>query len=176
MQVLVSLLLLTVLVASRFGRNLKAVKKMRVTKNFTLGELVHTDTGLENVPNHAQTQNLIYLTERFLQPLRNLLGKPIIIHSGFRSRAVNNAVGGSATSDHLKGSAADFTVIGMSPGEVIRKAQDAGLPYDQLIEYNPEDNVGSPRVHVGLRQSTNRFEHKIAYRETPNSKTRYRNA
>ena len=92
---------------------------MKLSEHFTLGELTKTKTGIENVPNEEQVNNLKRLC-RWLERLRkrwnDLYGEgddPIIINSGFRSAAVNKAVGGVATSNHLTGCAVDIRCIGM---------------------------------------------------------------
>ena len=93
--------------------------KTNLSEHFTLGELTKTKTGIENVPNEEQVNNLKRLC-RWLERLRkrwnDLYGEgddPIIINSGFRSAAVNKAVGGVATSNHLTGCAVDIRCIGM---------------------------------------------------------------
>ena len=78
-------------------------------KYFTIEELTHTNTGLENDPDLSQQLNLRVLVENILDPVRLLLGKPIKVNSGFRSPDVNHAVGGVSSSLHLKGMAADIT-------------------------------------------------------------------
>ena len=94
-------------------------RQEKLSEHFTLGELTKTKTGIENVPNEAQVENLKRLC-RWLERLRkrwnDLYGEgddPIIINSGFRSAAVNKAVGGVATSNHLTGCAVDIRCIGM---------------------------------------------------------------
>ncbi len=97
-----------------------------ISPHFSLGELTKTNTGIENVPNEEQVDNLRRLC-RWLERLRkrwnDLYGEgndPIIINSAFRSEAVNKAVGGSSTSNHLTGCAADIRCIG--PEQAIRYA------------------------------------------------------
>ena len=92
---------------------------MRLSGHFSLRELTKTRTGIENVPNEAQVENLKRVC-RWLEQLRrrwnNLYGEgddPIIINSGFRSAAVNKAVGGVPMSNHLTGCAVDIRCIGM---------------------------------------------------------------
>jgi len=68
-----------------------------------------------------------------LEEVRSLLGKPIIIDSGFRSPDVNQAVGSTSVSQHLRGCAADFRVPGMTPAEVVEAIHGSDLPFDQLI-------------------------------------------
>lgn len=80
-----------------------------MTEHFTLAELTKTSTGISNEPNIEQITNLKALANTVLEPLRVKFGQPIIVNSAFRSEAVNNAVKGSKTSQHLSGSAADIT-------------------------------------------------------------------
>jgi hypothetical protein len=86
----------------------------------------------DNTPNVLQINNLQRLAE-FLEEVRSLLGKPIIIDSGFRSPDVNQAVGSTSVSQHLRGCAADFRVPGMTPAEVVEAIHGSDLPFDQLI-------------------------------------------
>lgn len=106
---------------------------MNLSPNFTLVELTHTDhRELENVPNEAEIQNL-YRLAQFLEQVRDLLARPIMVNSAFRSKAVNDAVGSKDTSQHRLGCAADIRVPGMTPDEVVRAIMGSGLEYDQLI-------------------------------------------
>lgn len=107
-----------------------------MTPHFTLAELTHTDHRLlDNTPNAAELANLKRLAE-FLETVKTTLGgKPIMINSAFRSKAVNDAVGSKDTSQHRQGLAADFRVPGMAPDAVVRALLK--LPYDQIIrEYD----------------------------------------
>jgi len=107
-----------------------------VTPHFTLAELTHTDhRSLDNTPNDAERANLQRLAE-FLETVKTALGgKPIMINSAFRSKAVNDAVGSKDTSHHRLGLAADFRVPGLAPDAVVRALLH--LPYDQIIrEYD----------------------------------------
>jgi len=107
-----------------------------VTPHFTLAELTHTDhRSLNNTPNAGELANLQRLAE-FLEVVKTTLGgKPIMINSAFRSKAVNDAVGSKDTSSHRLGLAADFKVPGMAPDAVLRALLH--LPYDQIIrEYD----------------------------------------
>ena len=80
---------------------------VRITQNFTLEELYASDTarakGINNRPTTEAIGNLIRLAYCLLQPLRDKLGKLIIITSGYRSPALNKAIGGTPTSQHCKG-------------------------------------------------------------------------
>ena len=107
-----------------------------MTPHFTLAELTHTDHRLlDNTPNAVELVNLKRLAE-FLETVKTTLGgKPVMINSAFRSKAVNDAVGSKDTSQHRLGLAADFRVPGMSPDAVVRAL--LALPYDQIIrEYD----------------------------------------
>ena len=107
-----------------------------MTPHFTLAELTHTDhRSLDNTPNAAELANLQRLAE-FLETVKTTLGgKPIMINSAFRSKAVNDAVGSKDTSQHRQGLAADFKVPGMAPDAVVRALLK--LPFDQIIrEYD----------------------------------------
>lgn len=106
-----------------------------MTEHFTLDELTHTDhRTLDNTPNEAELANIQRLAE-FLEQVKTLLGgKPIMVNSAFRSKAVNDAVGSKDTSQHRIGCAADIRVPGMTPDEVVRAVIASDLGYDQVIE------------------------------------------
>jgi len=107
-----------------------------MTPHFTLAELTHTDhRTLDNTPNAAELANLQRLAE-FLETVKTTLGgKPVMINSAFRSKAVNDAVGSKDSSQHRQGLAADFRVPGMAPDAVVRALLK--LPFDQIIrEYD----------------------------------------
>jgi zinc D-Ala-D-Ala carboxypeptidase len=107
---------------------------MQLTANFTLDELTRTTTGLPNVPNRSERAALLALAEHVLQPLRDALGQPVLVTSGFRSTAANRAVGGVPSSQHRSGQAADIHVSGMTAMALARRIVELGLPFDQLIE------------------------------------------
>ena len=109
-----------------------------MTPHFTLAELTHTDhRSLDNTPNDAERANLQRLAE-FLELVKVALGgKPIMVNSAFRSKAVNDAVGSKDTSQHRVGRAADIRVPGMTPDQVVRALIATQLPFDQIIrEYD----------------------------------------
>ena len=105
-----------------------------MTEHFTLEELTATShRQFDNTPNEAETANLQRLAE-FLEQVKTALdGKPVMISSGFRCKAVNDSVGSKDTSQHRTGCAADFKVPGMTPDAVVRAIIAAGLHYDQII-------------------------------------------
>lgn len=110
----------------------------RVGKHFTLEELtvsqVAARQGLDNTPDTPAIGDLHDLVRYVLDPLREALGAPVLVNSGYRSEAVNKAVGGVRTSQHCLGQAADIHVNGMSVAELVRTVVDLHLPYDQLID------------------------------------------
>ena len=113
-------------------------------KYFTIRELTKSTTaikkGIDNTPTREVTSNLIYLIDNILDPLREAWGEPLIVTSGYRCPKLNKAVGGSATSQHVKGQAADIRTLKDTPEEnkrLFELVQKLGLPFDQLInEYN----------------------------------------
>jgi len=127
---------------------------MNLTEHFTLEELTHTDhRELENIPNETELANLKRLAE-FLETVKSVLGgKPIMVNSAFRSKAVNDAVGSKDTSQHRVGCAADLRVPSMTPDEVVQTIIASGIGYDQIIrEFDrwthisvPNDPNGTPR-------------------------------
>ena len=88
---------------------------MLLTKNFTLEELINSPTakrlGINNTPNRQQQENLKKLCQIVLQPIRDKYGKSIVVSSGFRCKLLNQKVGGSVTSDHCYGNAADIRSV-----------------------------------------------------------------
>ena len=86
------------------------------TKNFSYDELIASSTakrlGLDNTPSEEEKEKLRQLAEDILQPIRDAWKSPIIVNSGYRSEAVNKAVGGVSNSQHRLGEAADITIGG----------------------------------------------------------------
>ena len=118
---------------------------------FTIEELCASDTakakGISNKPNMQQMINLVYLAAFVLEPLRVAMGESIKISSGFRSEALNKAVGGVFNSQHKKGQAADLCIDGdMEKGKRWFEYIKKHLPFDQLIWEH--DKSGTYWVHV----------------------------
>ena len=119
---------------------------MNLSEHFTLEELTHTDhRALDNTPNDAELANLTRLAE-FLEEVKTVLGgKPIMVNSAFRSKAVNDAVGSKDTSQHRVGCAADIRVPGLTPDEVVKAVIASGLGYDQVIrEFDRWTHISIP--------------------------------
>jgi hypothetical protein len=117
-----------------------------LTKNFTLEELTHTDhREFSNEPNESEKANLVRLAV-FLEQVKELLGgKPIMVNSAFRSKAVNDAVGSKDSSQHRVGCAADLRVPGMTPDEVVKTVIASDLAFDQVIrEFDRWTHISVP--------------------------------
>jgi hypothetical protein len=126
---------------------------MNLSPNFTLKELTRSDAatrlGLDNQPNDEALENLKLLCEKVLQPVRDHFGKSVTVNSGYRSPESNAAVGGSKTSDHCKGQAADIEIDGLPNPELAQWIMD-NLEYTQLILefYVPGGDPNAGWVHV----------------------------
>lgn len=121
---------------------------MKITEHFTLEELTATShRKFDNTPNEQEQTNLKRLAE-FLEDIKAALGgKPIMVNSAFRSKAVNDSVGSRDSSQHRIGAACDFRVPGMTPDEVVRAVIASGLPYDQIIrEFNSWTHISVPNT------------------------------
>ena len=88
---------------------------MQLTEHFTLEEMTRSNIarqkGVKNEPNESQIENLKLLCEYILEPIREKIGCPLVISSGYRSEKINTLVGGSKTSQHLLGSATDIQIF-----------------------------------------------------------------
>ena len=118
----------------------------RLGRYFTLPECTITETGLANVPDLPAIVCMTALVATVLDPLRRYLGRPVHVTSMYRSPEVNRAVGGSSTSDHLTGEAADIRVDGMGSVPLGDYLMGLGLDVDQVIVY-----PGLEHVHVSHR-------------------------
>lgn len=108
-------------------------------KYFTIAELCKSSVALQkkidNTPNSEIVNNLTQLVNNILDPLREKYGKPITVNSGYRCAALNKATGGSKTSHHTLGLAADITAGSPSKNKILFKLiQELELPFDQLID------------------------------------------
>ena len=130
---------------------------MQLTPHFTLEELTHTDhREFDNTPNSTEINNLKRVAE-LLEEVKTLLnGKPIMVNSAFRSKAVNDAVGSKDTSQHRVGCAADIRVPELTPDQVVQAIKNSPIEFDQLIrEFDSWTHVsvtnepsGKPRKQV----------------------------
>ncbi len=125
---------------------------MNLTKNFTLHEMTKSETALrhdlDNTPSQDVISNLQALAVNVLQPIRDHYGKGVKVSSGFRHPEVNARVGGSRTSDHCRGMAADIEIPGVSNAELAEWIK-ANLPFTQVIlEFYTQGIPDSGWVHV----------------------------
>ena len=124
---------------------------MLLTPHFTLEELTHTDhRELDNTPNSSEINNLKRLAE-MLEEVKTLLdGKPIMVNSAFRSKAVNDAVGSKDTSQHRVGCAADIRVPGLTPDQVVKAIIGSPIAFDQIIrEFDSWTHISVPNAPSG---------------------------
>ena len=124
---------------------------MKLSKNFSLDELTKSQTalrmGIDNKPTPGDLYNLTQLCDNILQPVREHFGKPVTVSSGYRSVALCEAIGSSAKSQHAKGEAADFEIMGIDNKEVAVWIRD-NLDFDQLIlEFYKDGEPSSGWIH-----------------------------
>jgi hypothetical protein len=124
---------------------------MLLTPHFTLEELTVTNhRSLDNTPNSSEINNLKRLAE-MLEEVKDLLdGKPIMVNSAFRSKAVNDAVGSKDTSQHRVGCAADIRVPGLTPDQVVKAIIGSPIAFDQIIrEFDSWTHISVPNNPSG---------------------------
>ena len=122
---------------------------------FRLREFIATRHAVDNTAPAWAVENLRRLVATTLDPLRDALGRPIRVTSGFRSVELNRAVDGAAQSQHTRGEAVDFKVDGVASADVVDAIVRLGLPFDQVIWYAAERGG---HVHVSLTGGGNRGE------------------
>lgn len=125
---------------------------MNLTANFSLSEMVKSETALrhdmDNTPGEVEIAAMRLLCDKILQPVREHYGKGVKVNSGFRHPEVNAKVGGSKTSDHCKGQAADIEIPGIPNADLAIWIMD-NLEYTQLIlEFYTPGVPDSGWVHV----------------------------
>lgn len=139
---------------------------MKLSKNFTLEELIHSNTaermGIDNVPKDEKVvENLRSLCLEVLQPLRDYVGAPVHINSGYRCPELNMAVGGVKNSQHCRGEAADIRIVSPKQGREWAAWIEDNCRFDQmLLERNKS---GAVWLHVSCKRdaSKNRQSFKI---------------
>ena len=145
---------------------------MKLSENFSLEELTRSATatklGIDNTPDEEHLNNLQVVVDEIAQPLRDHFGKPVRINSGYRSPALNDAIGGSKKSQHSKGEALDLEIDGVSNMEVAGWIAE-NCDYDQVILefYNPAEGPNSGWVHASCKAdlSQNRKRNLIALKD-----------
>jgi zinc D-Ala-D-Ala carboxypeptidase len=148
---------------------------MNLTKNFTLAEMTKSETALrydmDNTPGEQEIAALKLLAEKVLQPVRDHFGRGVKVNSGFRHPEVNAKVGGSKTSDHCRGQAADIEIPGVPNAELAEWIKD-NLEFRQLIlEFYTPGIPDSGWVHVSYVAEDNKKQVLTATKQ--NGKTVY---
>lgn len=149
---------------------------MKLSRHFYLEEFTKSQAaarlGINNTPSPQVVENLRLLCENVLEPVRTSWRKPVVISSGYRSPSVNSAIGGSKTSQHCFGMAADFEIMGVDNCDLTRWIQQ-NLRYDQLILefHNHQEGPNSGWVHVSYNAGKNRMQDITA--SIVSGKTRY---
>jgi zinc D-Ala-D-Ala carboxypeptidase len=149
---------------------------MKLTTNLSLAEATYSATalrkGIANEPTVTHLINLKAVAENIFQPCRNHFGKPLRVTSGYRSKELNKAIGGSNNSQHSKGEALDMqSTEGYTNRDLFMFIKDH-LEFDQLIGEFPDDMGEFAWVHCSYKAEGNRGEVLVAYKE--NGKTRYK--
>ena len=110
---------------------------MNLSEHFTFEELTFSATGarkgIDNTPNMIASANLFRLAA-FLEEVRKVLGKPMVVDSGYRSSTLNTLVGSKESSQHRVGAACDFRVGGMTPRQICEAIKASDIQFDQLIQ------------------------------------------
>ena len=146
----------------------------KLSANFSVSELTRSQTatrkGIDNSPNDEQLANLKAMCENVLQPIRDYFGKPVRISSGLRVPELNAAIGGSTTSDHCKGMAADIEIPGVDNKELAEWIGE-NLEFRQLILEFYTGEPDSGWVHVSYNYDDNKQQVLTATKQ--NGKTVY---
>jgi zinc D-Ala-D-Ala carboxypeptidase len=132
---------------------------MQISKHLTLAEVSRSETakrkGINNTPSGEHLANFKLLAENIFEPIREHFGVPINISSGYRSKELNTAIGGSLTSQHCQGEAIDIDMDGSTNGVTNKMVFDFikdNLNFDQLIyEFGTDKNPDW--VHVSYESS-----------------------
>ncbi len=124
---------------------------MNLTPHFTIEELAGTSVEKYKELNLLKAQEQIgkmYMLAGFAERVREIVGKPLIITSGYRCPELNKAIGGALTSQHIFCEAIDFVVKGLRPEDVFNRIVTSDLKYNQIII--ERNSKGSQWVHVSI--------------------------
>ena len=150
---------------------------MKLSANFTLSELTKSQTAvrknIKNEPSTAHVENLIHLAETVLQPVRDHFGKPVVISSGYRSPELCEAIGSSTKSQHARGEAADFEIMGVDNMQLATWI-NKNTNFDQLIlEFYEPGDPNSGWVHCSAVKEGSRAQ--VLKATKVEGKTKYEN-
>lgn len=126
---------------------------MNLSKNLTLAEACKTNSKFDNTPGKVEIENLKLVAEKIFQPCRDHFDQPLMVNSGYRSPAVNKAVGGASSSQHVKGEALDLDFEFAPDNKKLFDYIRENLEFDQLIN---ENNYSW--IHVSYSKTHNRKE------------------
>jgi hypothetical protein len=149
---------------------------MQISKHLSLAEVSRSETakrkGINNTPSGEHLENFKKLAENIFEPIREHFGVPIHISSGYRSKELNAAVGGSSSSQHCQGEAIDIDMDGTSitNAEIFNYIKD-NLEFDQLL-WEFGTNTNPDWVHVSY-ESTGKQRKQILKVIKANGKTSY---
>lgn len=149
-----------------FADSIRTRRDIMLTPNFSLKEVITTShSDIDNWPTEPETvQKLQYCCANILEKVRAHYGRPVRVNSGYRSPALNKRVGGSTTSQHMKGEAMDFEIDGLANGEICTWIK-SNLVFDQLIlEFHTLGDPNSGWVHCSVVPVGNRREVLTAVR------------
>lgn len=118
----------------------------KLSSHFSYDELTKTSVRMSNEPGPQELENLKELCKHVLEPCRELIG-PMWITSGYRSWMVNTRIGGSPSSQHCKGQAADFIAMTRDLKSAFLTIMESLVPYDQLI-FEVPNGLGRGWIHI----------------------------
>jgi len=149
---------------------------MQLTANFSLAEMIKSETALrydmDNTPGPQEIENLRLLCEQVLQPIRDAYQRGIKVNSGYRAPDVNAKVGGSRTSDHCKGQAADIEIPGVANYDLAKYISDYFNFTQVILEFYTPGIPDSGWVDVSYDPANLKRQVLTAMRE--NGKTVYK--
>lgn len=151
---------------------------MKISNHLDLSEIIRSDSakrkGISNMPTEEHINNFKILAEKVFEPIREHFGVPIHISSGYRSKELNDAIGGSLTSQHCTGEAIDIDMDGSNNGVTNKKVFDFikdNLIFDQLI-YEFGNDSNPDWVHVSY-ESTGKQRKQVLKAIKEGGKTKY---
>lgn len=141
----------------------KEIKKDedRISKNFKLSEFIESETAkkknIDNTPSEEIIENIRLLVTSLLQPLRDRISYPFHVNSGYRCKALNKAVGGSDTSAHLQGLAADIDLGSRQLNRILWEEIERGhFNFDKCI-----NEFGFSWIHIGIKKDNKGNRHSM---------------
>lgn len=160
-----------------------------ITKNFSFQELTYSQTasrrGIDNTPTNQHKLNLIESTRNLWQPIRDALGVPVSVSSGYRGPKLNAAIGGAKNSSHMHGFAIDFRVHSVPncyllAEKILQIVKEKGLSFDQLIlefpsgeRKDPNNHMPGAWIHLGYKSPSGQHRRQVLTAVKRNGRTVY---